>query len=166
LRKKNKSDQYQYKIVEIPIDPHILNEISNNNGLSYQVCVSEYSIQFEKLQKELFDELKKIIKSDKLTKRQKDVMLLRVQGKTQIEIADTLNIHQTTVHKTINGNIDYKNCGKLYGGAIKKIRKLCLKNEKIIEILEEINELKHDEDSLDDQRCDFDFSKLISNDDE
>lgn len=166
MRKKNKSDQYQYKIIEIPIDPHILNEISNNNGLSYQASVSDYSNHFELLQKKLFDELKKIIESDKLTKRQKDVMLLRVQGKTQIEIAETLKIHQTTVHKTINGNIDYKNCGKLYGGAIKKLRKLCSKNEMIIELLEEINELKNDEDGLEDQHCDFNFTMLISDDEE
>jgi len=77
-----------------------------------------------------------------LTARQAEVVTLRLQGKTQIQIAEQLEIHQTTVHKLLMGNIDYANGKKRYGGAIKKLTKICFKDEKILGILAEMAELR------------------------
>ena len=140
-RKKNKSDSYQYKIVEIAVDPAILNDFPFFEGLGYQLNVARYSERFYELRQELMIEVLRIIKIN-LTRRQCEVVTLRLEGKTQIQIADELGIHQTTVHKLLMGNIDYTNGKKRYGGAIKKLKKMCAKDDKVLEILEEMEELR------------------------
>jgi predicted transcriptional regulator len=139
--KKNKSDSYQWKIVEIPVDPITINEFEDNRGLGGQLELASYPEEFCDLKKQLFEEVTRIIKTN-LTKRQAEVVILRLQGKTQIEIAKELGIHQTTVHKLLMGNIDYANGGKRYGGAIKKLKRICFKDGVIIEILQEIEKIK------------------------
>ena len=76
-----------------------------------------------------------------LTVKQKEVMKMTyLEGKTQNEISSELGKHQTTIHKILQGNIDYNNQKKRYGGALKKIRKLCSSNEKIKRILAQMKE--------------------------
>ncbi len=145
--KKNKSDSYQYKIIEIPIDPHVLNDFSLFDGLGTQINMAKYSEKFQELRQQLFDEVIRLVNTC-LTKRQAQVLALRLEGKTQIQIADELGIHQTTVHKLLMGNIDYANGKKRYGGAIKKLRKMCYRDTTVIKILGEMSELRA-EDTLD-----------------
>lgn len=140
-RKKNKSDSYQYKIVEITVDPNVINDFPLVEGLGYQLNLSKYSEEFFNLRQRLMTEVMRIVNTN-LTKRQREVVTLRLQGKTQIQIADQLGIHQTTVHKLLCGNIDYYHSKKRYGGAIKKLQKVCDKDEKIQSILEEMGNLK------------------------
>jgi len=92
------------------------------------------------LRERLKKELMRIIETG-LTKRQRQVVKLSLKGKTQNEIANKLGINQTSVHKVIRGNIDYKNGKKRYGGAFKKLKKLCQNDEIIQGILEEIKDL-------------------------
>lgn len=139
--RKNKSDSYQWKIVEIPIDPMILNDFQLGEGLGAQLNLASYSERFYELRQELMNEVLRIIGTS-LTARQAEVVTLRLQGKTQIQIAEQLSIHQTTVHKLLMGNIDYANGRKRYGGAIKKLTKICFKDEKILKILAEMEELR------------------------
>ena len=40
-KKKNKSDSYQHKIVEISVDPYVLNEFSLYEGLGAQLNIAE-----------------------------------------------------------------------------------------------------------------------------
>ena len=70
---------------------------------------------------------------------------MRLEGKTQNEIAEHLGITQSAVHKALFGNIDYKNNKKRYGGVIKKLKKICSNNEKINNILDKIEEVKNRE---------------------
>lgn len=56
-----------------------------------------------------------------LTPKQKAVVAESMAGKGQTEVAQTLGLHQTSVHKTLHGNIDYKR-NKRYGGALHKIQ--------------------------------------------
>lgn len=140
-RKKNKSDSYQYKIVEIAVDPTVLNDFPFVESLGSQLNLAKYSEEFYDLRQRLMKEVLRIINSS-LTKRQCEVVTLRLQGKTQIQIASQLGIHQTTVHKLLMGNIDYANGKKRYGGAIKKLKKICAKDEKVLDILEEMEELR------------------------
>jgi DNA-binding CsgD family transcriptional regulator len=141
LVKKNKSDAYQYKIIEISVDPLILNDFANNEGLGNKINHLRYSEEFCELRQKLIEELHRIIDKD-LTKRQAEVLGLRLKNLTQTEIAESLGIHQTTVHKLLNGNIDYVNGKKRYGGAMKKLKKICMTNELIISILERMDELR------------------------
>jgi DNA-binding CsgD family transcriptional regulator len=154
-RKKNKSDSYQHKIVEITVDPVVLNDFPLYNGLGAQLNLAMYSEDFYELRQQLMDEVMRIITTS-LTKRQAEVVLLRLEGKTQTQIADELGIHQTTVHKLLMGNIDYANGKKRYGGAIKKLKKICAKDERVLDILCQMEELRNREplDELDRRRDD------------
>lgn len=139
--KKPKSAAYQHKIIEISVDPVILSDFPIADGLSAQINISMYSEEFYDLRQQLIDEVMKLIYAN-LTKRQAEVVLLRLEGRTQVQIAEELQIHQTTVHKLLCGNIDYSNGKRRYGGAVKKLKRLCAKNEVIIEILQQMEELR------------------------
>jgi DNA-binding CsgD family transcriptional regulator len=145
LVRRNKSDSYQYRIIEIAIDPFLLSDFPNEDGFGAQVNTSGYSEELAELRQELIHEMRRLIKTS-LTKRQAQVMALRLQGKTQVEIGQKLGIKQPTVHNAINGVIDYKNGGARYGGAIKKLRKICLKDERVLAILKRIGEIREDEE--------------------
>lgn len=142
--KHNKSDSYQHKIIEISVDPTLLNDFPLDVGLGTQLNLSSVSEEFFELRQQLLDEIMHIIKLN-LTKRQREVILLRLEGKTQMQIATMLRLHQTTIHKILHGNIDYFNEKKRYGGAIKKIKKICFKNPTILSIIKQMEELKNSE---------------------
>ncbi|HUU88833.1 MAG TPA: LuxR C-terminal-related transcriptional regulator [Candidatus Glassbacteria bacterium] len=141
-RTKNRSDAYQPQLMEISVDPFVLGDLSLAQGMSYR-------LEFDRSEKlmDLRDELKievmRIIETG-LTKRQEQVVKLTLNGETQNEIAKQLGINQTSVHKVIRGNIDYKNGKRRYGGAFKKLIKLCQKDEKIQDILNDIRELSEE----------------------
>lgn len=77
-----------------------------------------------------------------LTPRQREVIRLYADGYTQMEIAKMLNVNQSSITKSLNGNVDYKNGKKIYGGARKKIRKIIENDEAIKDILEKMSELR------------------------
>lgn len=133
-------DTYSNSFIEISIDPSLLNNFSNEEGIGAYLNSYSSSEEFKRLRSELFTEVMYII-NNCLTAKQKQVMIMTyIDGKTQNEISIELGRHQTAIHKTLQGNIDYGNNGKRYGGAIKKIRKLCANNEKIQKILEQMRE--------------------------
>ena len=49
-----------------------------------------------------------------------------------------LNVNQSSITKSLNGNVDYKNGKKIYGGARKKIRKIIENDDKIKDILQKM----------------------------
>ena len=59
-----------------------------------------------------------------------------------MEIAKILNVNQSSITKSLNGNVDYKNGKKVYGGATKKIKKIIESDDKIKDILSRMNELR------------------------
>jgi DNA-directed RNA polymerase specialized sigma subunit len=138
----NKSKLYQYKIVEISFDQSKLNNFPVERGIGYILAENETSDKIEDLKENLLEELYDVVHSDFLTEHQKKILLMRLMGKTQNEIADHLGITQSAVHKAMHGNIDYKNDKKRYGGIIKKLRKVCKNNKKIKDILGRIDEAK------------------------
>lgn len=141
IKRKSKSDSYQYRMIEVAIDPYVLSHFSVEDGFSEQIRTSGFSKEIMELRKKLIKEIRRLVNTI-LTNRQKEVVNLRLKGYTQVQIANTLGIHQTTVHKTLSGNIDYKNGEARYGGAIKKLQKACKKDIKVIDILKKINEIK------------------------
>lgn len=127
--------------VEISMDPSSMSNFSNEDGLNEFLRIQESTDEFLLLKNELIKEIMNIVKTS-LTDKQKEVMMMTyVDGKTQNEISIELGKHQTTVHKILRGNIDYKNNKKRYGGALKKIKKLCQNNEKIQDILAQMKEI-------------------------
>lgn len=140
-RNRNRSDAYQIYLLEVSVSPFILGDLSSAQGMTYRLQPSGESELLYDLREQLKKRLWEIIEIG-LTERQKEVIKLSVEdGLTQNEIAKKLGINQTSVHKVIRGNIDYKNGKKRYGGAFKKIDKLCQADEEIQRILEEIRDL-------------------------
>jgi predicted DNA-binding protein YlxM (UPF0122 family) len=128
--------------VEISIDPVLLNNFSTEEGIGAFFNSCSTSEEFQQLKTELIKEVMYIIENC-LTDKQREIMKMTyLEGKTQNEISIELGRHQTAIHKALKGNIDYGNSGKRYGGALKKIRKLCQKNEKVQSILVKMRE-KH-----------------------
>jgi ABC-type methionine transport system ATPase subunit len=133
-------DNISHNYIEISMDPHLLNNFSNEESLTIFLSSNACSEEFQKLRFELLEEVMYIIEHC-LTVKQKEVMKMTyLEGKTQNEISSELGKHQTTIHKILQGNIDYNNQKKRYGGALKKIRKLCSNNEKIKRILAQMKE--------------------------
>lgn len=138
----NKSKLYQYKIVEISFDQQKLNNFPSERGIGHILSENDLGEAIDDLKNTLLEELYDLINSNFLTDHQKKILLMRLMGKTQNEIADHLGITQSAVHKAMHGNIDYKNQRKRYGGIIKKLRKVCKGNKKINDILSKIEEAK------------------------
>ncbi|KKN37882.1 hypothetical protein LCGC14_0758910 [marine sediment metagenome] len=133
--------------VEISIDPSLLNNFANEDSMESFLNSHACSEEFQVLKNELLYEVMDIIENC-LTDKQREVMKMTyLEGKTQNEISTELGKHQTTIHKILQGNIDYNNQKKRYGGALKKIRKLCATNENIQNILIKMKEehTTHDE---------------------
>ena len=70
----------------------------------------------------LTEEQKEQLPAIKLTDHQRRVLDLYLKGCSQSEIADMLEMHQTSVHKCLFGCIDYK-YKKTYGGIARKLQK-------------------------------------------
>lgn len=144
----SKSTEYDiaaYNYVEISIDPHVLNNFANEDGIGAFLVSHACSEEFQKLKVDLVKEIVYIIENC-LTKKQREVMKMTyLEGKTQNEISGELKKHQTTIHKILQGNIDYNNDGKRYGGALKKIKKICLSSDRVQEILRKMKEYYSEE---------------------
>jgi RNA polymerase sigma factor (sigma-70 family) len=140
-RNRNRSDSYQVYLLEVSVSPFVLGDLSCAQGMSYKLQSYDEKEKLLELREQLKKRLWEIINAG-LTERQKQVIKLYIdEGLTQNEIAKTLGINQTSVHKVIRGNIDYKNGKKRYGGAFKKIDKLCQTDEEVQRILNEIKDL-------------------------
>ncbi|KKN74475.1 hypothetical protein LCGC14_0389920 [marine sediment metagenome] len=140
---KNRSDRYQHVLVEASCSPDMLAEFSDSRGMSGIINNAFYDEELFDLKDQLRKELWRIIRT-KLTKRQCQVIELYAQGLTQIEIAKKLKVNQSSITKSINGNCDYRNGKKVYGGAKKKLRRLAGQDTKIQGILTRMHELQNE----------------------
>ena len=138
-RKSSKSKSYQYKIVEVSFEQQHLNNFSNARGMSEILKNRSMSEEITKLREKLLKEVYDIIFGEDLTEHQRNVLLMRLDGKTQNQIAEHLGITQSAVHKALHGNIDYKNNKKRYGGVYKKLKKKCMSNKNILDLLKKID---------------------------
>lgn len=142
----NKSKFYQHKIVEISFDQNKLSNFSTERGIGYILAENEISDKITELRIELIEQLYDVINSDLLTEHQKKILFMRLMGKTQNEISEHLGITQSAVHKSLHGNIDYRNNKKRYGGIIKKLKKICNGNNEIQNLLKKISDVKNEND--------------------
>jgi predicted transcriptional regulator len=116
------------------------NEDSIYNRLSGGFIYDESLIELED---QLKVEFRRIVET-LLTPRQKDVIKLYSEGYTQMEIAKMLDVNQSSITKSLNGNVDYKNGKVVYGGTKKKIKKIIENDEKIKDILKKISEKREE----------------------
>lgn len=141
--RKNRSDRYQYVLVESPCSPEMMSEFAESDGIRSRLNPWGYNEELMDLKDQLKEEFWRLVDT-KLTPRQREVIRLYAEGFTQIEIAKKLNVNQSSITKSINGNCDYRNGKKIYGGAKKKLSKLIEQDPKIQEILTQMAEIQED----------------------
>lgn len=139
-RTKNRSDRYQWALVETPCSPEMLVEVADSEGINAALNPFGYNEELLELKEQLRQAFWRMVNT-KLTKRQREVIILYCDGYTQTEIANHLNVNQSSITKSINGNCDYKNGRRSYGGSKKKIAKIASSDPEIAEILAKIADL-------------------------
>ena len=140
-KRKNRSDSYQWVLLETSFSHDMLDVFSNEDSICYKLNPFHYDERLLDLEDELKQRFWEIVNA-MLTKRQKDVIHLSADGYTQMEIAKFLNVNQSSITKSIHGNVDYKGNGRRnYGGSKRKLLKIIETDEKIKEILKKINDI-------------------------
>lgn len=138
-RTKNRSDRYQPLFAELPYSNEMMTEVADSQGMDSR-NKDEYNEELLNLKEDLGKAFWKLVDTQ-LTPRQSEVIHLYAEGKTQSEIAKILNVNQSNITKSLNGNCDYKNGRRIYGGAIKKIQRLATLDKDIMGILERISDI-------------------------
>jgi RNA polymerase sigma factor (sigma-70 family) len=141
-RRKNRSDSYQWVLLETACSNDMMEAFCNDDSIYARLSGG---FAYDERMLELEDRLKKEfwrVVDTLLTERQREVIRLYADGYTQMEIAKMLNVNQSSITKSLNGNVDYKNGKRVYGGARKKIRKIIELDDTIKGILQEMNDLR------------------------
>jgi len=113
----------------------------NEDGIYNRLNPFGYNEDLMELEDQLKVEFWRIVDT-LLTPRQREVIRLYADGYTQMEIAKMLDVNQSSITKSLNGNVDYKNGKKIYGGARKKIRKIIENDTRIKEILSQMRDIR------------------------
>jgi len=108
--KSTRSDKYQYVLLEICYSQDHLESFTNGDSIAHRLNPFQYSEELFDLEDELKKELYKIINTQ-LTPRQLGVIQMTVDGYTQQEIAKFYGVNQSSITKSLYGNIDYNNGG-------------------------------------------------------
>lgn len=140
-KRQNRSDKYQYILLETVCSNDMMEAFCNEDSISARLNPFEYNEDLIELEEQLKKEFWRVVDT-LLTPRQKEVIRLYADGYTQMEIAKMLNVNQSSITKSLNGNVDYKNGKKIYGGARKKIRKIIENDDKIKFILKRMAECR------------------------
>lgn len=143
-KRQTRSDRYQYLLLETVCSNDMMEAFSNEESIYKRLNPFSYNEEVILLEDQLKKEFWRVVEN-LLTPRQKQVIQLYSDGYTQMEIAKMLNVNQSSITKSINGNVDYKNGKKIYGGAKKKLQKIVQNDTKIKEILAKIAELRDSE---------------------
>lgn len=141
-RRKNRSDSYQYILLETVCSNDMMESFCNEDSICSRLNPFEYNEDLMVLEDQLKKEFWRVVDT-LLTPRQREVIRLYTDGYTQMEIAKMLNVNQSSITKSLNGNVDYKNGKVIYGGAKKKIKKIIENDIKIKEILDKMSEIRN-----------------------
>ena len=139
-KRKNRSDSYQHILLETACSHEMMEAFANEESIYNRLNPFAYNEELLDLEDQLKKEFWRIVEN-LLTPRQKAVLKLASEGLTQMEIAKKLKVNQSSITKSLNGNVDYKNGKKIYGGSKKKILKIIESDEKIKQILDKMKEI-------------------------
>lgn len=145
-KRPNRSDAYQWVLLETPCSSDFMaaqedHKIPSDNSIEVQEWLYD-------LDDDLRIEFWKIVDT-RLTPRQTEIIHMYVEGYTQMEIAKRLNVNQSSVTKSLYGNVDYKNGKKVYGGSRKKLNKMIVAHDKIKGIMAQMYQ------RIDNEKCFF-----------
>ncbi len=140
-KRQNRSDRYQWVLLETVCSNDMMEAFCNEDGIYNRLNPFGYNEDLMELEDQLKVEFWRVVDT-LLTPRQREVIRLYADGYTQMEIAKMLNVNQSSITKSLNGNVDYKNGKKIYGGARKKIRKIIENDVRIKEILSQMCDIR------------------------
>lgn len=147
----NRSRRYQYLFLELACPSELLESVPNNESIHKRLNPFAYNDAIIELEEELRVEFWRVVK-DNLTERQQEVIKLTSFGETQQYIANKLNINQSSITKSLHGNVDYitdvvtgKRSKSSYGGIFRKLRKILADDPKVQAILKEIAAVREDD---------------------
>lgn len=140
-KRQNRSDHYQYILLETVCSNDMMEAFCNEDSIYNRLNPWAYNEDLKDLEDQLKVEFWRVVDT-LLTPRQKEVIRLYADGYTQMEIAKMLNVNQSSITKSLNGNVDYKNGKKVYGGARKKIKKIIENDQCIKDILDKMSALR------------------------
>ncbi len=130
-------------ILEVLCPEEAWNNFTNQNSIDYFLNPWRYDERLSNLEDRLKDEFW-ILAKQVCTERQWECLTLYSQGHTQMEIAKMLNVNQSSITKSLYGNVDYKKGKKVYGGLVKKLKKAVAAHERIQDILAQIRDIKEE----------------------
>lgn len=142
----SRADKYQYLIREIPWDDTALSWFQNQDGIGGKLTPFQYNENVLELQDKLIKRVYQLAKSV-CTDRQFSILMMLMDGYTQVEIAEKIGVGQSTITKTIHGSQFYDQDGQQiarYGGLMKKIKKAVQEDAKIQQILHDISEFREE----------------------
>ena len=148
-KRKTRSSAYQWILVEKAFSHDMMESFADDDGMHKKLNPFEYNEDVLLLEDQLKERFWEIIE-EHLTERQKEIVNLLKQGKTQQETASLLQINQSSITKSLHGNSEYSSSinGKSqkktsYGGIVRKIRKIVESDTKVNELLEKISEIRN-----------------------
>lgn len=136
-----RSEKYQWTIVETTWGYHNNTPIDyiNEEGLYYGNIIPQLTAELNDLAfKRLYEVAEKC-----LTDRQFSVISNLLKGSTQMEVAKLLGVNQSSVNKSINGNISYEDGGFRHGGTTKKLSHNLIKDNEYRLIIKKLDELEN-----------------------
>jgi|SRR5271166_2038155 len=143
-----RSSAYQQLYCEAIFPIELLESFSNEESLHKRLNPFDYNESILLLEEELRVEFWRLVET-KLTDRQQQILKGLASGKTQQEVARSIGINQSSITKSINGNVSYSDIDKhgnpiTYGGSRSKIRKLIDEDPKIQAILKKIADIREE----------------------
>ena len=138
------SDLIGPSYIEMAVDPLVLSSFAEERGIGAILTASSLSDELVELRSELIKELLRIIEVSLTAKQKQIIKLVFLDGKTQIEAAEAIGKNQSTIQKTLRGvevvDINNKTNRKRYGGALKKLKRLCAHNDRIRDLMRQMGE--------------------------
>jgi predicted transcriptional regulator len=143
-KRRTRSGAYQHLILEVVFSNEMMETFCNEDSMHDRLNPFDYDEEMIGLEEELKKEFWRVVDT-LLTDRQRDVIRLYSEGLTQTEIAKKLGVNQSSVVKSIRGNVNYGDgVRKSYGGSRKKLRKIIETDEKIKDILDRIKKCREE----------------------
>lgn len=150
-KRANRSNAYQHLFGEVLTGMDLLESFSDASSMYKRLNPFEYNERIAELEDQLKIEFWRVV-DENLTKRQKEVIeLVSVKKMTQQEAAKMLGVNQSSITKSLHGNVDYSKRDKnnnikriSYGGSVKKLKLVIQNDEKIKYILQQISDLREE----------------------
>lgn len=139
-KRGHRSDKYQVVFHEVPLDLKVMESFDNSQSLNALLNPYDYDEEEWEIKDQLRIEFWKLAEAI-CTKHQFTVLTLICQGYTQQEVAAQLGVNQSSITKSLHGNVDYEHKA-VYGGIMKKLKKAVHESPIFQDLFTKLSELE------------------------